>query len=1019
MKSITRLSAFIAASIMPSRHGRLHGSGRSGAVGFRGDRLLRHRFRIASRSLSRLGRPGRAGRDYVIVCRDAGAGGYEAFPDVCRLKDGRLMAVFYAGYDHVSLPTAAWPKGGRIVSCFSSDEGRTWSKAAVLYDGPDDDRDPSIVQLPSGRLLCNFFSLRAKADDPKAWDGLGTWLVESDDCGPHLVEAAPAFGRLLLQLAHPHPARRPPDAGPLQAGEGQGLGRRDRIRRRRQDLGTRRRHSQRRLQARRRDRRDRRSRTATILAVQREPSTTMCASTSADGGKTWSVSKPLGFPGHCPYLLRAPGDILLLAHRLPQTSLHYSLDEGKTWSASVLVDDCLGAYPSMVPLKDGSILIVYYEEGVGSNIRARRFRAGEGGIDWLSPSDGKPVAGASIAGIGVQAWRRGLAARVSRKGDIWTIAGAKRSVELDAASLAIKVRSAGTEWATLPSFDGDLTVRHGLDDAKLRLSAAGRRDAGPYDTGFQTGVSISLAGFKAGDAALDASVRLYVGLDGMDEDLVCRVVAPDGANCVRELLWPASFEPASLDAAVVPFMQGMLLPRDWPRKVWLYDAMSYGRGLYMPWWGFQRGSAAVAAILETPDDAGCRFEHPVGGPTRIDVRWAHSLGRFAYPRSVRFAFFDRGGYVELAKRYRRHVIAKGAFVSLKEKIARNPLAARLLGAPVIHTSILYHIQPQSSYYDRKDPAKNHQLVPFDARAAELRALAAKGVGRAYVHLDGWGARGYDNLHPDILPPNPEAGGWDGMRRLAWACDSLGFIFAVHDQYRDFYLDAASYSPRNAQMEEGGQLSTHGTWYGGMQTYLCPSLAPGPCPQELRRPSRPRHQGQAGRISTSSRWCLPTNATTPSIRSPGRSACVTAAKPSTPSGRAAVSSAPRSRRTGPCRTSTSSITGRSPSTPIPGSGPAMGIPIPALRPGLPRRHPAAVVAGQGGLGHPGDGPRLPARPRPRRAALSRARPVGGGARARPDDVRLERPCRPPRDDPARVPGRSSSGNSASLTQTGRR
>jgi len=31
--------------------------------------------------------------------RDAGAGGYEAFPDVCRLSDGRLMAVFYAGYE--------------------------------------------------------------------------------------------------------------------------------------------------------------------------------------------------------------------------------------------------------------------------------------------------------------------------------------------------------------------------------------------------------------------------------------------------------------------------------------------------------------------------------------------------------------------------------------------------------------------------------------------------------------------------------------------------------------------------------------------------------------------------------------------------------------------------------------------------------------------------------------------------------------------------------------------------------
>ncbi len=771
--------------------------------------------------------PGQAvERDYIIVCGDAGAGGYEAFPDVCRLSDGRLMAVFYAGYGHVSLPAPAWPRGGRIVSCLSSDEGRTWTKAAVIYDGPYDDRDPSIVQLPSGRLLCNFFTLKAKADDPKALDGLGTWLVESDDLGrtwskPRQIAAdyycsAPIRrlpgGRLMLGLykqagekawgavissddggATWGPVIDIPNGGWKLDAETDVIALKD----------------------------------GSILAVEREPSTTMCASLSTDGGKTWSVSKPLGFPGHCPYLFRAPGDILLLAHRLPQTSLHYSLDEGETWSANVPVDDCLGAYPSMAPLKDGSILIVYYEEGEGSNIRARRFRASEGGIDWLSPA-GAPIEGAAIANTGGQeAWRGSRpAVRVSRQGDIWTITGARRTVEIDTATLGLKIRTGGAAWATLPSFDGDLTVRHGEADHKLRLAAAPRRAAVTYETGFQTGIRIGLDGYRAGETPLDASIRLFVGLDGADEDLVCRIVSPDGADRVRELIWPASFEPASLDAAVVPFMQGMLLPRDWPRQVWLYDSMSYGRGLYMPWWGFQKGSAAVAAILETPDDAGCRFDHPAGGPTRIDVRWIHSLGRFAYPRTVRFAFLDRGGYVELAKRYRRSVVETGQFVSLKEKIARSPLVARLVGAPVIHTSILYHIQPQSSYYDREDPAKNHQLVTFDARATQLRALAEKGIGRAYVHLDGWGARGYDNLHPDILPPNLEAGGWDGMRRLAWALDSLGFVFAIHDQYRDFYLDAASYTPRNAQMEEGGKLSTHGTWYGGMQTYLCPSLAPG-------------------------------------------------------------------------------------------------------------------------------------------------------------------------------------------------
>ena len=55
----------------------------------------------------------------VVVASDAGAGGYEAFPDVCRLRDGRLMCVYYAGYGHVSLPNAKYPRGGRIAYSLS------------------------------------------------------------------------------------------------------------------------------------------------------------------------------------------------------------------------------------------------------------------------------------------------------------------------------------------------------------------------------------------------------------------------------------------------------------------------------------------------------------------------------------------------------------------------------------------------------------------------------------------------------------------------------------------------------------------------------------------------------------------------------------------------------------------------------------------------------------------------------------------------------------------------------------
>lgn len=322
----------------------------------------------------------KAGRDYVYVCREAGAGGYEAFPDVCRLKDGRLMVVFYAGYAHVSLPDEGHPRGGRICYTISEDEGRSWSPARVLYDGPDDDRDPSLAQLSDGRLLCTFFSLRRKE---QGWEGLGSRVMSSEDggitwSGPELIAAdyycsSPVRelpdGRLILGLYRQaetgsHGAvtisrdggqswSRPIDIDnggyPLEA-ETDVIPLKD----------------------------------GSLYAIQRSRGESMCYSISRDGGLSWSVSRPVGFAGHCPYLLRISGDIIVLAHRLPATSLHYSLNEAGNWSENIIIDEVIGAYPSMVGLRDGSVLVVYYEEGEGSDIRARCFRLTRRGLKWLT-----------------------------------------------------------------------------------------------------------------------------------------------------------------------------------------------------------------------------------------------------------------------------------------------------------------------------------------------------------------------------------------------------------------------------------------------------------------------------------------------------------------------------------------------------------------------------------------------------------------------------------------------------------
>ncbi|HNT86313.1 MAG TPA: sialidase family protein [Candidatus Hydrogenedentes bacterium] len=321
-----------------------------------------------------------AGRSFIYVCEDAGAGAYEAFPDVCRLRDGRLLCVFYAGWEHVSLPDEARPNGGRVSGCYSSDEGRTWTSAETIYDGPDDDRDPSVVQLPDGTILCNFFSLRKTGD--RKWEGLGSWLVASTDNGKTWSEprriaedyycSAPirilSDGTLILGLYRETgddangAVTLSKDMGatwsaPIDIDNG-GL---------RLDAET--------------DIIELAD--GRLYAAQRTRSESMRYAISEDRGKTWSVSKPMGFPGHCPHLHRSPEGVIVCAHRVPNTSLHYSTDECVTWSENVIIDEVGGAYPSMATLKDGSILIVYYEEGAGSSIRARKFRATKEGIQWL------------------------------------------------------------------------------------------------------------------------------------------------------------------------------------------------------------------------------------------------------------------------------------------------------------------------------------------------------------------------------------------------------------------------------------------------------------------------------------------------------------------------------------------------------------------------------------------------------------------------------------------------------------
>jgi hypothetical protein len=452
------------------------------------------------------------------------------------------------------------------------------------------------------------------------------------------------------------------------------------------------------------------------------------------------------------------------------------------------------------------------------------------------------------------------AVSVSHADGKWIIAGKKNVVTLNDSDLAVSIKNGSASWSMVPSGAKDMLVKTGGREFYVRLADAKKISIVPYNTGFKTGVKISLNDWPRGFFHKVVNLPLYltVCLEGRDEELVCDVAADEQHGAVlRQLDWPTALDAHDVDYTILSNGRGNLLPRDWPKEYFpirrntpagKVDPTDHSvlqshviEDWSMSWWGFQKGKSAMMVICGTPDDAAYQFSHPAGGPTVIGPRWLATLGKFGYLRSSRFCFFEEGNYVTLAKRYRRYAMDTGLFVSLKEKIARTPVLADMIGTPQTRVGIL-HNQKEDS--DRYNPTNHYELFTFDQRAEQLQKLKNSGVDRALVFISGWAHLGYDRQHPDALPPPEVAGGWDGMKRLADTCRGLGYPFIFHDQYRDYYLDAPSYDPQFAIHEEDtslppkafagsrfgdskeGQIPFMRHWDGGKQTYLNSRFQPG-------------------------------------------------------------------------------------------------------------------------------------------------------------------------------------------------
>lgn len=317
--------------------------------------------------------------DPIVISRGKAAHRYQAFPDACRLKNGDILVAFYAGYTHVSIATEEFPLAGRLCLVRSSDEGRTWTEPVVLFDDKDDNRDPHLSQLDDGRLICSFFSIT------QAGKGAGVQIITSHDNGktwdtqarslfPDWYCSAPVRqlpnGACLLGLYREDPETHLSIGGTARSTD-RGLTWEAPVAIKAPGVSLNAETDIIRLTGGR------------LYAALRSVKDDMYCASSDDEGKSWSEAKKAGFQAHAPHLNRLSTGEIILSHRLPHTSIHVSRDDAKAWQGPYEIDSCNGAYPATVELKDHSILIIYYTEGGGSAIRARRFNLTSNGIAFL------------------------------------------------------------------------------------------------------------------------------------------------------------------------------------------------------------------------------------------------------------------------------------------------------------------------------------------------------------------------------------------------------------------------------------------------------------------------------------------------------------------------------------------------------------------------------------------------------------------------------------------------------------
>ena len=92
---------------------------------------------------------------------------------------------------------------------------------------------------------------------------------------------------------------------------------------------------------------------------------------------------------------------------------------------------------------------------------------------------------------------------------------------------------------------------------------------------------------------------------------------------------------------------------------------------------------------------------------------------------------------------------------------------------------------------------------FATMASQLANLSENGIRNCSVIIGTWQAYGYDNALPSQYPANASLGGDTQMKAISSAAKAASCLFALHENYTDYYTDYSDYTSADTMQNPNG------------------------------------------------------------------------------------------------------------------------------------------------------------------------------------------------------------------------